>query len=110
MAALAEEDLLATLEETIGIHADVFTYTPVGGSPVEIKAIHKPGFIDGIADSRHALLTIMPGARADAADSLHLPNNAAGNTGDTVTIDGSPRRVIEIVRRRGRFTQVSVAN
>lgn len=105
----AYDDLQACLQAQIDEFARVVLYKPFGGSAVELQAIYRSGFIDGIQDSSHALLTIMPGARVDASDTLHLPNTAAENTGDVVTVDSVERRVIEIKRERGRFTRVTIA-
>ena len=81
--------------------------TAVG--PVNLQAIVRRGLIDGVETNRHSRLTIMPGARVNDADTLHLPNGAS-EKGDTVTIDGVEARVIEVARRRGGFTRVSIQN
>lgn len=102
---------LECLQAQVDEFGESFAYRVTGADdPVTIRAIHRRGLIDGDEDTRHCRLMVMPGARSDANDIGHLPNNASANSGDTVTIDGQQCSVIDVVRRRGRFTRVTVQN
>lgn len=106
MSQAAEENLDG-LEVQMDLRGDVFEYQLAGADePVQLRAIHKRGLVDGIEDSRHAVLVILPGDRTGDDDTDHLP--AEADSGDVATIDSVACPVINVVRRRGRFTRVTV--